>query len=215
MLNLKFAARLWWAGYKSWLKANRRNAVILGAVALFLGSCAGQAFGADAVLSWTTPTQYTDGSALSKCPSQTSTGDCLKGFRVYRGDSAASLAAVQDLNDRNATGYTFTNLPKGTHYFAVTAYTGAGVESAKSNIPTKVIVGTPNPPVLTVVETTAYRMRQSVDGFEFLALGTVPLGTVCDEREVAGYHMVPREAVTLANRFDTKPLTVWAKCSAG
>lgn len=42
MLNLKFAVRLWWAGYKSWLKANRRNAVILWAVALFVGSCVGK-----------------------------------------------------------------------------------------------------------------------------------------------------------------------------
>lgn len=170
----------------------------------------------EAVLTWLAPTQYTDGTALSAAD--------LTAFRVYRGTSSTSLSRIAEVPGTART-YTATGLAAGTHYFAVTAVITSGTESAFSGIGSKtasagtaitdtqsVTVRVAQPPVLTVQQTTAYRMRTSVDGFEFVALGTVPLGTACDERDVAGYHMVQRANVTLANRFDTLPLVVFAKC---
>jgi hypothetical protein len=55
----------------------------------------------------------------------------------------------------------------------------------------------------------AYKIRQSVDGIAFVAIGTVPFGTRCiAENPVGDYYRVPRAAVTLASRFDTLPLIV-------
>lgn len=91
-------------------------------------------------LSWTAPTQFIDGGALQKCASQSSTGPCLHSYRVYHGvGENAPLDDVRLLNDRNATNYEWTGLEQGAHRFAVTAITGAGVESDKSAIGVKVI----------------------------------------------------------------------------
>jgi hypothetical protein len=38
-----------------------------------------------------------------------------------------------------ASGYTFSQLAAGTHYFTVSAYTSAGTESAQSTIGSKTI----------------------------------------------------------------------------
>ena len=72
------------------------------------------------------------------------------------------------------------------------------------------------PPVnvtITVTMPTAYKMRQAVDGFSFVAIGTVPLGTVCGNQFAQGYTVIPRAAVTMTSKFDVKPLIVFAQCS--
>jgi hypothetical protein len=76
----------------------------------------------------------------------------------------------------------------------------------------------PSPPsgvsaTVSATNPTAYKMRQSVDGYSFVAIGTVAPGTSCDVNHSAdGLTPVPRSAVTLASRFDTLPLVVFAKC---
>lgn len=201
--------------FKAWAKQlwkdapmRSRQALLAVGVAVLLSFCTGTAFGAQAPsnsadLSWVAPTAYTDGSALPAAQ--------IGAFRIYQGTSPTSLARVAEVAG-TVRAATRGGLAVGTHYFAVTAVTVNGTESALSAVGSKVIELAPNPPVLTVVQTTAYRMRQSVDGFEFVALGTVPLGTACDARDMAGYRLVPRDAVTLNNRFDTKPLTIFAVC---
>jgi hypothetical protein len=82
-----------------------------------------------ATLSWTAPTQNTDGSALTD----------LAGFRVYHGTSPGALNDVVQLPDAGTTTYTFNQLASGTHYFAVSAYTNSGVESALSGVGSKTI----------------------------------------------------------------------------
>jgi hypothetical protein len=82
-----------------------------------------------AALSWTAPTQNTDGSSLSD----------LAGYRVYRGTSANALNEVTMLPGVSSTSYTYTQLPSGTHYFAVAAYNVSGVESALSAVGSKTI----------------------------------------------------------------------------
>jgi hypothetical protein len=82
-----------------------------------------------AALSWTAPTQNTDGTPLMD----------LAGYRVYHGTNAGSLNDVVELQGTNTTNYTFNALASGTHYFAVSAYNASGVESALSGIGSKVI----------------------------------------------------------------------------
>lgn len=82
-----------------------------------------------AALSWSAPTQNTDGSAVTD----------LAGYRIYHGMSAGSLNQYFQLAGASNTSYTATQLGSGTHYFAVAAYNSAGVESALSAIGSKTI----------------------------------------------------------------------------
>jgi hypothetical protein len=82
-----------------------------------------------AALSWTPPTENTDGSALSN----------LAGYRVYYGASAGALTQKVDINNAGLTAYVLENLPAGTTYFAVVAINSAGVESALSGVGSKTI----------------------------------------------------------------------------
>ncbi len=210
----KSAMRLW-----AYLKGQRVG-VILGAVLVLLPMLAfGQVAPTTAQLDWTAPVQNTDGSALTKCATQASTGPCLLAFRAYHGTTEAAVQAKTDgraINDRNATSYDWTGLTPGTHYFAVTALNGDGSESALSALGGKLVPApVPLPPGDFTVQqdTTAYRMRQAVDGFEMVALGTVAPGTACKpDQSVNGYFVVPRDAVTLSSPFDTKPLITFARC---
>ncbi len=63
----------------------------------------------------------------------------LAGYRLYYGTSMSSLSTVVELANPNLTTYLVSNLPSGTWYFGVTAYTKNGTESAKSNIVQKTI----------------------------------------------------------------------------
>jgi hypothetical protein len=82
-----------------------------------------------AALSWSAPTQNTDGSSLSD----------LAGYKVYHGASASALTDVVELSGTSVTSYTYTQLASGTHYFAVRSYNSAGVESALSAVGSKTI----------------------------------------------------------------------------
>lgn len=119
-----------------------------------------------ATLTWIPPTQNTDGTALAKCAAPTDTGPCLAKYRINRGLSATALTDVRDHNFPLATTATWTNLSAGTHFFAVKAVNGDGVESALSNAISKTISATssvnrdvaitvnpqPNPPTNLTVE---------------------------------------------------------------
>jgi hypothetical protein len=83
-----------------------------------------------ATLNWVPPTQYTDGSALPASD--------LTAFRIYSGTSATTLGRIAEV-DSATTNFSVQNLPSGTHFFAVTAVTLAGVESAPSTTGSKAI----------------------------------------------------------------------------
>lgn len=83
-----------------------------------------------AALSWQPPTQYTNGTSLP--------ASGLSAFRIYRGTSASSLTRIAEV-DARTTNFSVPNLARGTHYFAVTAVTTTGVESALSAIGSKTI----------------------------------------------------------------------------
>jgi hypothetical protein len=82
-----------------------------------------------ATLSWTPPTQNTDGSALTN----------LAGYRIHYGTSASMLTHSIQIANPGLTSYVIENLSPGTYYFAVRAYTSSGAESDNSNIASKVV----------------------------------------------------------------------------
>jgi hypothetical protein len=82
-----------------------------------------------ATVTWSAPTQNTDGSALTN----------LAGFNIYYGTSASNLNQSVQIANPGLTTYALGNLAPGTWYFAVNAYTTAGAESAISGIASKAI----------------------------------------------------------------------------
>lgn len=82
-----------------------------------------------ATLTWTAPTTNTDGSALTD----------LAGYHIHYGNSPGALSTVIDVANAGATSYTISSLASGTWYFAVSAYTTSGLESALSNSGSKSI----------------------------------------------------------------------------
>lgn len=88
-----------------------------------------QASNGSATLSWTPPTQNTDGTSLTN----------LAGYRVVYGRSASSLDQTLQIANAGVSTYTVTGLTSGTWYFAVKAYTSSGGESAVSNGGSKTI----------------------------------------------------------------------------
>jgi len=82
-----------------------------------------------ATLSWTAPTQNTDGTSLTN----------LAGYWIYYGTSASAMTqSVQIANPGIAT-YVVDNLSPGTWYFSVAAYTATNVQSAPSAIGSKTV----------------------------------------------------------------------------
>lgn len=81
-----------------------------------------------ATLSWASPTQNTDGSALTN----------LAGYRIIYGTSASALTQSIQVMNPAVTTYIVSNLAPGTYYFAVIALTPSA-ESAPSNTASKSI----------------------------------------------------------------------------
>lgn len=82
-----------------------------------------------ATLSWTPPTQNTDGSSLSN----------LSGYRIYYGTSSSALNHTIQVSGAGMNRYVIGDLAAGKYYFAVKALTSTGRESALSNIASKTI----------------------------------------------------------------------------
>jgi len=78
-------------------------------------------------LFWTAPTTNEDGSPLT-----------LASFNVYKGTSSNNLQKIGSVG-AGQTAFTATGLAAGTHYFAVTAVSDTGAESAFSNVESKTI----------------------------------------------------------------------------
>lgn len=82
-----------------------------------------------ATLSWEAPLQRVDGSPLTN----------LAGFKLYYGTSAGDLSNVIQVADPGARSHVIDNLTVGTWFFAASAYDQGGIESARSNVASKII----------------------------------------------------------------------------
>lgn len=84
--------------------------------------------GGNVTLSWTPPTQNTDGSALTN----------LVGYTIVFGNSPTALSQTINLTTQSVSTYIVENLAPGTWYFALEANT-AVAKSARTNTVNKVI----------------------------------------------------------------------------
>jgi len=82
-----------------------------------------------ATLSWTPPTQNSNGSTLTN----------LAGYRIYYGTSAGAMTRTIQIPNAGTARYVVDNLTAATWYFSVRAYSSAGAESAASNTATKTV----------------------------------------------------------------------------
>lgn len=172
-------------------------------------SCTKAASGGTASLSWIPPTQNTDGSSLTN----------LAGYRVVYGTSATALAQTIQIATPGASTYTVSGLASGTWFFGVKAYTSGGVESAVSNVASKVVTTSPaatgeasvavtvtprpNPPTqLQVVEQTVFNVGQFYHAkwmpLRGIRYGTIPLGEPCMQNRpvLDSYYGVDKAKVT-------------------
>jgi hypothetical protein len=78
---------------------------------------------ADSVtLSWSAPTENTNGSALTN----------LTGYIIYYGTSASAMTQTIDINTVGMLTYVVDNLSAGNWYFQIVAVNAAGVQSSPS-----------------------------------------------------------------------------------
>lgn len=82
-----------------------------------------------ATVSWTPPTQNTDGSALTN----------LSGYQILYGRSAENLTQSISVTNPSISTYVVENLTAGAWYFAVVAVNADGATSGHSNVATKTI----------------------------------------------------------------------------
>jgi hypothetical protein len=82
-----------------------------------------------ATLSWSSVTRNTNGTRLKD----------LAGYKIHYGTSPGALNSVVVLPTPTVTRYIVANLPSGTWYFTVAAYTGGGVDGLPSNVAQKTI----------------------------------------------------------------------------
>jgi Fibronectin type III domain len=74
-------------------------------------------------LSWTAPTENTDGSVLVN----------LHGYVIHYGTVANDLTSSITISNPGVTTYVVDNLAAGTYYFTLSATTTGGVQSVNSN----------------------------------------------------------------------------------
>lgn len=82
-----------------------------------------------ATLSWTPPTQNTNGTSLTD----------LVGYRIYYGTSSSALTQQIQVANASMSSYVVSGLGSGTYYFGVRAYNTSGTESALSNVASKTL----------------------------------------------------------------------------
>jgi len=190
----------------------------LAATATYTLTCS--AAGGWADLTWTPPTQNTDGTPLTD----------LADYRVAYGTTPTNLATTVTV-PVPASGYGVTGLAAGPWYFTVSACNVPGVCSIPAGPVTKTVavpagVATatvtintvPKPPTgLVVTQSMAYEIKDNPNGVMLgRNVGTVPLGTACGDAVVvqswgANYHSVPRASVIFSKA--PKSVTVVAVCA--
>jgi hypothetical protein len=182
-----------------WLERNylRASIGILALVVMVLTlAVAAVANAADATLTWTMPTQNTDGSAIpaSGPGSLTSTrvefGTCSG---ALFGTKAGEQSVAAPATTMTISGFSAAQ----TACFRAFVSNTYGVESAASAVASKVFPApTPKPPVLSSTVTVAWDLR---NGQPNRIVGRISLGTPCGDfvarQGRARYYEVDREAV--------------------
>ncbi len=76
-----------------------------------------------ATLSWTPPTEITDGSVLTD----------LSGYKIYYGNESGNYQMSLQIDNPGIARYVVENLTPNTYFFVLTAINSRGIESEFSN----------------------------------------------------------------------------------
>jgi hypothetical protein len=167
-----------------------------------LGLFASAAYAADATITWTNPTQNTDGTAIpssgtgSIASTRLEWGSCTSsgGFGTKAGERVFAAPA---------TSATITGLADGSTFcFRAFSRNTHGNESGASNVVSRTMPApppTPRPPVLSSTVTVVWTYRRNGPHESLEVVGSAPLGTECGRLVVAeaGMYEIPRAAVAL------------------
>jgi Fibronectin type III domain len=82
-----------------------------------------------ATLSWTVPTENTDGSPVVN----------LEGYHIYYGTTEGAWTSTIVISSPTETSYVVSGLAPGTYYFAIVAFNSEGEVSPQSNVASKTI----------------------------------------------------------------------------
>ncbi len=82
-----------------------------------------------ATLTWTAPTQYTNGTPLTT----------LRNYKILYGTSPTAFDRTIETRAGTDNTYTIQGLAPGTYYFTVRSIDGGGNESVNSNVTSKVV----------------------------------------------------------------------------
>lgn len=85
--------------------------------------------GPGVALSWEVPTRTVTGETLQN----------LAGYRIHFGTNENALVNSIEVQSAGQNSFTVQNLPKGTYFFAVRAFTASGEESKLSNVISRTI----------------------------------------------------------------------------
>jgi hypothetical protein len=88
-----------------------------------------QSANASVTLSWTAPTENTNGTPLTN----------LAGYWIFYGTSADAMTKSVQIANPGLVTYVLSNLSPGTWYFSMSAYSTADVHSANSAVASYVI----------------------------------------------------------------------------
>lgn len=179
-----------WSGSKATSGSEVVSGLAAGTRTFILNCNDGQAVTGTASLSWTPPTQNTNGTPLTD----------LVSYKVYRSTSAATIeSGTVVVVPAPATGTQIAGLANGTWYFGVKATASDGDDSVMSAVVSKTITQgggasatftatanvssvAPNPPSLVTVTISAVFIKQGAAGPWIAgAAGTVTVGTACTE----------------------------------
>jgi len=75
-------------------------------------------------LSWTPPTDNTNGTRLTD----------LAGYTIFYGNTPGSLTHTIQVANAKANSYEFTDLAAGTYYFTIAAYTTTGIQGVQAPV---------------------------------------------------------------------------------
>lgn len=155
-------------------------------------------------LSCTSPTQNTDGSALTD----------LAVLRFY--ESTASGGPYALVAEETVCTVDLDRT-EGTYYYVATAVNSQGDESDYSGEASKTVAGVPEPPTGLVIldsDLVAYGISQTLDALVLYPVGTAAPGTPCDgTMTVNGKYRIPWASVVFVG--SVKPYVVLASCGSG
>lgn len=151
--------------------------------------------GSTAELTWTTPTQNTDGSVLTN----------LTGYEIYSSAiSASDLGLMITLPDPGLRAYSVANLSPGTYYFGIKAVAATGTSDMSNVVKTVKTAPVPPPlpvPTLKTVGGDAFLAGPNYTDFEFKTgekLGTIVAGVKCDATrrvKATDFYRVPNASI--------------------